>query len=292
MILAGIAPAAAKGRVPFVSVPCNATLLGNVIVSANTTPVVLRLASFCTYDITSQLPPIIGKVTLYGGPSTVIRHSPASIGTFRLLDVASGGLLRVLNVVLRNGDPSGSGGSDGGAIRNAGRLLLNHVTISNNLAGIPLAGNGNGGALANLAGARAVITYTLMTANEAFSTGITAGTGNGGAIYNAGDLTLFGSRLVSNNATSLTALSTTGNGGGINTHGGTSRIIQSTIADNSATNNGGGMLNAGTTQLILSLVLRNRATSGGGVSGAATIRRSIIRGNNPDDCVPTNPLCG
>jgi hypothetical protein len=234
------------------------------------------------------MPQIIGNVTLLGGPGTTIRHDPATMANFRILDVAGAGALRVLNIFLRNGNPAG----DGGGIQNAGRLLLDHVTLEGNLAGIPLTAGGNGGGLANLRGARAMIAHTVISANEAVRTLAETATGNGGGIYNAGSLTLLESRLLANNATSTVGVAGTGNGGGINTQpGGTSRIIQSTVVDNAATNSGGGVFNVGATSLIRTLVLRNRATTGGGVFGTVTIRRSIVRGNTPDNCSPANPFC-
>ena len=290
LVVAAATPASAATPqvVSAVRVSCDSTALANAVAAANVTPTVLRLAPFCIYNITAQLPQIIGNVTLVGGPSTVIRHDPGTAANFRLLDVATTGRLRVVGIILRNGNPAG----DGGGIRNAGRLVLNFVTLSNNLAGLPLTAGGNGGALANLAGARAVIGHTLITANEAIRTLAETTTGNGGGIYNAGRLTLFVSRLVANSATSTVGVAGTGNGGGVNTAtGGTSLIIQSTIVDDSATNNGGGVFNAGSTRIIRSLVLRNRATSGGGVFGAVTLRRSIVRGNTPDNCVPANAFC-
>jgi hypothetical protein len=282
------ASAATPQGVPIVRVPCDATVLANAVAAGNVAPAVLRLAPYCIYDITAQLPQITGNVALLGGPSTVIRHNPATAANFRLLDVASTGRLRVIGVFLRNGNPAG----DGGGIRNAGRLVLNFVTLNDNLAGLPLTAGGNGGALANLAGGRAVVAHTVISSNEAFRTLAETATGKGGGIHNAGDLTLVESRLVANSATSTVGVAGTGDGGGINTpSGGTSIVIQSTIVDNSATNSGGGVFNAGRTSLIRTLVLRNRATSGGGVFGAVTVRRSIVRGNTPDNCSPANPLC-
>jgi hypothetical protein len=117
-------------------------------------------------------------------------------------------------------------------------------------------------------------------------------TGNGGGVHNVGSLTLFESRLVANNATSTVGVAGTGKGGGINAQAtGTSLAIRSTLVDNSASNNGGGVFNVGGTSLIRSLDLRNRATTGGGVFGAVTVRRSIVRGNTPDNCGPADPLC-
>jgi hypothetical protein len=282
------ASASAPHGVPVIPVPCDATSLADAVAAANVTPAVLRLASHCVYDLTAQLPQITGNVTLVGGPGTVIRHDPATAANFRLLDVAGAGRLQIMGVFLRDGNPVG----DGGAIRNAGWLMLNLVTIDNNLAGLPLTAGGNGGGLANLAGGRAVVAHTLITANEAFRTLAETTTGNGGGIDNAGILTLFETRLVANTATSAVGAAGTGNGGGVNTRpGGRSLVIRSSLLDDDATNNGGGVCNAGGTTLIRSLILRNRATAGGGVFGTATLRRSIVRGNTPDNCDPPNPRC-
>jgi len=287
-VVAPPSSAATQRRLPVVGVPCDATVLANAVAAANVTPAVLRLAPFCTYNITAQLPQITGNMAIVGGPSTIIRHDPGTMANFRLLDVASTGRLRVIGVFLRNGNPVG----DGGGIRNAGGLVLDFVTFNDNLAGLPLTAGGNGGALANLAGGRAVVARTVISSNEAVRTLAETTTGNGGGIYNAGRLTLFQSRLVANSATSTVGVAGTGNGGGVNTPaGGVSLIIQSTLVDNSATNNGGGVFDAGGTSLIRTLVLRNRATSGGGVSGTVTVQRSIVRGNTPDNCSPANAFC-
>jgi hypothetical protein len=73
--------------------------------------------------------------------------------------------------------------------------VLDFVTLGNNLAGLTLTAGGDGGALANLAGARAVIGQTLITANETIRTLAETTTGNGGGIDNAGSMTLFESRI-------------------------------------------------------------------------------------------------
>jgi hypothetical protein len=171
-------------------------------------------------------------------------------------------------------------------------LVLDRVTVGGNLAGVQLVAGGNGGALANLPGARAVVAHTVISANEAFRTLAETTTGNGGGIDNAGSLTLFRSRLVANSATSTVGVAGTGNGGGVSTRpGGRSLVIRATIVDNSATNAGGGVFNAGGTALVRTLIVRDRATTGGGVFGAVTAQGSIVRGNTPDNCVPANPRC-
>ncbi|MFB9836490.1 hypothetical protein [Actinoallomurus acaciae] len=270
------------------AVACDATALASAVIAANASPAILRLAPRCVYNITSQLPQITGNVVLVGGPSTTIRHDPATAANFRLLDVGASGGLRVIGIFLRNGNPAGNGGG----VQNAGRLVLDHVTLNGNLAGASAVAGGNGGALANLPGARALVARSVISSNEAIRALAETGTGNGGGIDNAGDLTIFASRLVANNATSALSVAGTGNGGGLATQpGGVSRVIQATINENTATNAGGGVFNAGTTSLIRSLVLRNRATIAGGVFGSVTLRRSIVRGNTPDNCVPAAPAC-
>lgn len=288
-----MAPSYARARTSgaaIIAVPCNSSLLANAILTANTTPATLRLAPHCIYDITGQLPQITGNVTLVGGPSTTIRHDPGTAANYRLLDVASTGTLRVVAVFLRNGNPAG----DGGAIRNAGRLVLDAVTLGGNVAGNVVAPTGgNGGAVANLPGGRAVIARTAVIGNSATSAPAETTTGNGGGIYNAGSLTVSVSRVAADNAASASAAAGTGNGGGIATvTGGRTLVLQSTVVENTATRNGGGIFNAGTTSVDRSLVLRNRAASGGGIFGTVTVRGSAVRGNVPDNCVPANPACG
>src|SRR5699024_4389332 len=113
-------PPDARASVSVVRVPCDSSSLANAILGGNVQPATIRLAPHCVYDITGQLPQVTGNVTLIGGPSTTIRHDPGTAANYRLLDVATTGTLRVLGVFLRNGNPAG----DGGAIRNAGRLVL------------------------------------------------------------------------------------------------------------------------------------------------------------------------
>lgn len=271
------------------SVPCDPAALANAISAANTVPATLRLAPYCVYDVTAQLPQITGNVTLIGGPSTTIRHDPGTAANFRLLDVGATGSLRVVAVFLSNGDPAG----DGGAVRNAGRLVLAHDTLTGNVAGDVLAPvGGNGGGLANLSGGRAVVAYTVIVGDSAISAPAETTTGNGGGIVNAGRLTVFDSRITADNATSASASSGTGNGGGVSTPaGGSTLLLRTTLAENTATNNGGGVFTAGTTAVDRTLVVRDRAALGGGISGIAIVRRSIVRGNTPDNCVPANAGC-
>ncbi|HZE30160.1 MAG TPA: hypothetical protein VE198_01835, partial [Actinoallomurus sp.] len=233
------------------------------------------------------LPAIRANITLVGGRSTTIRRDPATTNTFRILEVAAGGTLRVEGIFVLNGFLTGNGGG----ILNAGTLVLNHVTLSGNSAGTSTANGGDGGGLANTGQAR--IFNTLISGNKAFGSSAGA-TGAGGGIFNTGtgDVRLFNSRLSINTAED--------GGGGIDTGlNAESRIIQSTIDHNlvpAGGTGGGGIFNVGKTSLDRSLVTLNRAPSGGGVfnvpPGTVTVMRSIIRNNTPNNCVPLNTIAG
>lgn len=149
------APAEAAVRQQrFVAVPCDSVALAGAIGTANATPSLLRLAPFCTYLITTALPQVTGAVTLLGGPSTTIKRDPATLDT-RLLDVAAGGRLRVRGITLLNG---GTTTAPGGGIRNAGTLVLDHVTLSGNTAL-----DNNGGAVENTG--TALVARSVLAAN-------------------------------------------------------------------------------------------------------------------------------
>jgi predicted outer membrane repeat protein len=266
----------AKARI--VPVPCSSTALASAITAANTTPATLRLSQSCVYLLGAALPQITGNVTLLGGPSTSIKRNPATPNV-RILDVALGGTLRVEGVFILHGSSSTA---DGGGIRNAGALTLNHVTLSGNAAmGF------SGGALANTG--TAVITSTVFTANVNQGA---VGTREGGAIFNDGTLTVQGSRIDGN-------VSAHDGGGIYTTATHTTRIIQTTFSGNTAVNLGGALYNNGTTTLDRSRVELNLAvgaTAGGGgifnAAGTVTITGSILTKNGPDNCQPLSGIPG
>ena len=273
------APAeAAVGRQHFVAVPCGSAALAGAIGTANATPSLLRLAPSCTYLITAALPQVTGAITLLGGPSTSIKRNPSTLDT-RLLDVAAGGRLRVWGITLLNG---GTTTAPGGGIRNAGTLVLDHVTLSGNTAL-----DNNGGALENTG--TALVAHSVLAAN---ATRGPVGDRDGGAIHNDGILTVFASRLYGNIAVR--------DGGALYTTADhTTRVIRSTISGNTAANLGGGIANSGTTTLTRTLVRFNQAignaTAGGGVQNAAgtvILRGSLVTTNSPGDCAPAGSVPG
>ena len=195
-------------------VPCSTDALVTAIVAANShSAATVILPGNCTYDITTPatatdgLPIITGHITLAGGANTVIRRSPGAPTAFRILDVAAGGTLSLHSISVLNGSTNGLGGG----IQNAGTLVVDQAKLSGNTAG-------NGGALANVAGATARVSRTQINANT------TTGVGGGG-IINSGTLTLATSVLSGNTAPI--------NGGGLNTQ--TAGPLKSFRAPSSAT---------------------------------------------------------
>lgn len=164
--------------------------------------------------------------------------------------------MQYAGISIQNGSTSGLGGG----ILNAGTLQLARVMMTGNKAG-------NGGALANSAGAKAEVVDTRIDNNTT--------TGGGGGIINSGRLTLAGSTLSDNSAPI--------NGGGLNTQpSGTSRITISSFVGNVSGGLGGGISNLGTTSLDLSLVRLNKGSSGGGIvtgNNNVTLRHSIVSAN-------------
>ncbi len=256
-------------------VPCSADALAAAISTANShSAATLVLPGNCTYDITTPatgadgLPVITGSITLAGGANTVIRRS--AVAAFRILDVAAGGMLNLHSIIVQNGSTSGLGGG----IQNAGTLVVSQSKLSGNTAG-------NGGGLANNAGATASVSQTQINGNT------TTGVG-GGAILNSGTLTLSASVLSGNSAPI--------NGGGLNTQAaGTSRITHSTIVSNTSGSLGGGISNLGITSLDSTVVTLNTGSAGGGIATSnnnVTLRNSTIRNNTPDNCSPLNTIPG
>ena len=99
----------------------------------------------------------------------------------------------------------------------------------------------------------------------------------GGGIRNEGTLSVVGSTISGNSASS--------DGGGIyNTSGGTLWVTNSTISGNSAAESGGGIYNSGTLWVLNSTISGSSATSdGGGVhtdsDAATTLHNTIVAGN-------------
>lgn len=261
-----------------VNVPCDPSQLVTEITNANNAGSrILRLAPSCNYALTGSagsgtrgldgLPIITGDITLVGGPSTHITRAP-SAPSFRIFEVATGASLTVQNIFISGGD---AGASTGGGILNArGNVRLSHTTLTDNRAD-------NGGAFSNDSGG--------FTVDSSLISGNAATGGGGGVGYNDGSLVVERSRVTGNNANN--------SGGGLyNGQGGRATVLRSTFDHNTAGSFGGGLFNAGDGRLVLgaTLIQQNTANNGGGLFNAGipekvTRIRTIMRANNPNNCV-------
>jgi CSLREA domain-containing protein len=138
---------------------------------------------------------------------------------------------------------SGNSGFEGGGISNDGMLTINGSTISGNTTanfGAGIHNNVNG----------------TLTINDGTISGNTAD-GDGGGISNSGALTINNSTISGNAA---------GRGGGIaiSSTGGSVPITNSTISGNSATIGGGLFINIGATIILDTTIANNTASSGSG----------------------------
>nr|WP_062341333.1 hypothetical protein [Herbidospora sakaeratensis] len=278
-IVAGVAvsaaqtpAAAAPNPINTIRVPCSVSALHNAVIAANTNAAVLRLAPSCSYNLTTPLPAISGRITLKGA-NTSIKRAQSSV-PFRILDVTPTGDLTVEDVFVLNG-LLGSG--DGAGIRNAGKLNLLRVSVAGNFAQI-----GNGAGLANTG--RATVRNSVFAANLALG-------GNGAGLHNAGALHLIDSTVIGN--------AVNDHGAGLYTAAGhTSHVLRSSVNGNlSASLTGGGIASAGTTTLRDTWVRLNKSIgAGGGVlelpGGTVTLHRSGVRDNTPDNCAPLNAVPG
>jgi hypothetical protein len=267
---------AVAGRPGAVEVACTPDALASAISTANSgSGATLLLPGGCIYNITSPATvanglPIITEPIVLVGSGTVIGRSPTALAAFRVLQVAVGGTLSLTGITIRNGRTSGLGGG----ILNGGIVHLTGVVFSGNKAG-------NGGALANSAGATADIYNALFKGNTATSVG-------GGGIINSGTLTVSGGTFSGNTAPI--------NGGGLNTQpGGTSQLNQSTFVGNVSGGLGGAMSSLGTTSLNGTVVRMNTGSSGGGIATGnanVTLQNSSVSHNTPNNCNPLNTIAG
>jgi|GEM_PF-4139685 len=214
------------------------------------------------------LPSITSNITIDGNGFTIARSDAICPGgtDYRFFSVTSGGNLTLDNTTLRNGCIQGN---NGGAILNAGTLVLINSTLDNN------ATSGMGGAIYNT-GSASILNSTLNN-NVADS--------NGGAIASTNNLDIINSTINNNN----TLTTNTANGGGIFISGGTTNISHSAVRFNSTNNDGGGIYNLnGNLNILSSTISDNSAFAledqrgGGGLytdGGYSEIYNSIFDNN-------------
>ena len=229
----------------------------NTIVLAAGTTYTLTVVDNGTSSDANGLPIITSNLTINGNGATITRSAAGGTPNFRLFTVAPGATLSLNNVTLSNGNLIGVNGANGttgslagqpggavvgGAINNAGTLILTNTTFSANHL---TAGTGGNGA-------------TSCTPNQATCGGGAGGTASGGAINNTGTLTVSGSLFAGNAVV-----------GGVNGNAG-SGTGRAGAGGNGA---GAALSNAGTLTVATSTFSANHAmggTSGSGVNGTTS----------------------
>lgn len=204
------------------------------------------------------------------GASGPISIDAAPMGD-RHFDVTSTGRLELRDLHLTGGD---AGSGDGGAIRNAGQVLLTMSPTGADPVSM-LSGNraANGGAIAN---SGTVEVRNDSAADEATMVRIhgNESTGAGGTFWNSGTLSVEGSSVHQLVVDSSAAPS----GGGLSNVAGTSTVSCGvTVMDTRATRGAGADVPGGTLELGGGLFYLNHAVeSGGGVHVGPAGRMSVV----------------
>jgi hypothetical protein len=271
------------------------------------------------------LPVITGNVAVIAQGATITRSAAAP--PFRIAEIAPGGTLHLTAVTVSNGSATAGTTDVGGGILDGGRLVMRNSRVIGNRAsriggGIEVASGAgawlfnntvsynksrDGGGIHANDSARLVMKGGSVFRNTAQSTGggiSSFGTadlhsvsihdnwavelGGGGIFTSTGPMTLTGGSVRDNRAAY---------GGGIANFGSTLKLRGTSVSGNIANENGGGLyLHAGTSRLAKSRVTDNAAHGEGGGGGGGIFRNAggtlaltdtVVRGNLPDDCVPS-----
>ena len=211
----------------------------------------------------------------------------------RIFNVLAGNAAVLTALKLVNGNGSGT---DGGAIYNQGRLILNKCMVSGNSVSNNV-GIFGGGGICNL-GTLTLNNSTFSsnsvwaTSSSQFGVNLGSGVGGGGAIYNDGTMivnqcTLSGNSLNDSDGGGTVLLS----GGGILCDQGSVAVNQSTLSGNSANDSGAagaGVFVVGGIENFGSLTLSNAIVAGNSASftGNPNLDGSFTGVNNLTTGVP------
>lgn len=245
-------------------------------------------------SLTSALPAINSDMTIDGPGAntlTVQRSSAAGTPSIRIFTINSGKSVTITGLTVANGSPK----NDGGGVSNSGTLTLNSCNFYGNSA----APNDRGGAVFS--------NGPSLTLNNCNFGGTGAGqantSGSGSAIFSGSSLTMTGGSVVGNSGlgvvlangtNTLNGVAITDNagvafdGGGLEIwRFGTTKIINSVIANNTAVRDGGGIYNQGTLTLINSTISGNKSgRAGAGIDGtfedSSTLCNVTITNNHAD----------
>ena len=253
-----------------------AVLLANADADANTVAFAPALSGG-TVTLTAGELALTADVTLAGPGAFSLAIDGG--GSSRLFRVAAGVTAGISGLSLTGGRATGSSGTRGGAVLNAGTLTLADLSVRGNRAdagGAVYAEDGaatgivrgeflrnaaadRGGAVRNGDG-----TLTVVGAGFAFNTADGLG---GGVLHNAGGTAAFTSAALAQNL----AGGPTGSGGAILTAGGSLTVRGGVLAFNGAARAGGAIEAAAdgpTTVTIADVSVRNNAATGGGAGAS------------------------
>jgi hypothetical protein len=237
-----------------------------------------------------------------------------------VVTVAEGVDVEIVHLAITGGGGGDQSSQEGGGIRNAGELTLKDVVVAGNVASF-LSGEGFGGGIYNGPTGDLTVTGSTIRENTAasgFGGGIynegiakvrtTSIVGNGartgGGVFGgsgAAETAIVTSRVADNFAEGgggiagddlqVTGSLVTGNSAAVGAGFSGNGVIRATVfTGNRAAVFGGGLSVFGPVDLRGSIVTGNTAGAQGGgifigVPGALEVRRSLIAGNTPDDCV-------
>lgn len=220
------------------------------------------------------LPLVTGNIVIEGNGATI---SPGAVRERQLFIVTADASLTLRNVTLQGANSDNPArtarGADGPALFNSGTVLLERVTVRNNIT------DASGGAIYNQG--ELTIRESVLSNNEA---GISM---SGGAVSGPGNLFVERSTFSGNRATK---------GGAIAIEGGSASISKSTFSGNTTPldiGEGGAIYvlqRSSILRVSSSTVSANTATSGGGVvvAGAGevvlrdvTVARNVVGGAPP-----------
>ncbi len=225
----------------------------------------------------SGLPIVTGSYRIAGYGATITRSMVAGTPQFRLLNVAPGADLTILDVTISHGhalDGSGTYGRDGGGIYNRGTLTLWDSVVEYNVAGksgsssVYSLRGGYGGGIFNAVNGKLFVRHSTIRNNAAGAGNAPNGAGgSGGGLASLGQVEIRNS-VVGSNAVGIGVGSAPypGLGGGMLVVG-DALIVNSTIVDNNGRRAGGGIAATyGSVQLVNSTLYGNIAPGAPGSS--------------------------
>jgi hypothetical protein len=232
-----------------------------------------------TVTLTSGELLINKNLTINGpGPSLLTVRRSAAQGTpnFHPFNVQAG-TVNISGLTVSNGNVSGANfpANSGGAIFNAGSLILTNVAVMGSTAS---SGGSGGGGIYNSTAGKLILASSIVSGN----------TGNGGGgVSNDGTLNLANS-TVSGNAAGVGF----GGGGIYNSSAGKSKLANSTVSGNTAGDGGGGIFNNGGSVVLTNCTVSGNSTASGNYAGAIANAGTLALTNSTVSANVSGPTGG